>query len=147
MRFIKEDYYKVDGKQFFDYGTEDIKKWIIPDKLPYSSELFDKNVLGGYSGYLKYLQDPDSIVMMTPREYFERTAKGFGTTYNRNVTNIGSHKEVIDHLLDVIFVAKKKFPITYVSESDGSRQEGRHRMYVAAQLFGWNKSFPVLLLP
>ena len=147
MKLINEDFYEIDGKQFFDYQTEDIKKWIIPDKLPYSSELFDITTLGGYSNYTEYLHDKKNIVMMTPKEYFERTAEGFGITPNQNIDEIGKHKDILNHLHDVIFIAKKKLPLCYVSASNGSKQEGRHRMYFAASLFGWNKSFPVLLVP
>lgn len=147
MKLINEDYIEIDGKKFYDYKTEDIKKWIIPNKLPYSSELFDKNTLGGYSKYSSYLQDSNNIVMMTPKEYFERTAKGFNISYDQNRNSIGKHKDILNHLHDVIFIAKKKFPLPFVSDSNGSNQEGRHRMYFAAQLFGWNKSFPVLLVP
>ncbi len=148
MKLINEDYYEVDGKQFFDYQTEDIKRWIIPDKLPYSSELFDTTTLGGYSNYDEYLHNSKYLVMMTPKEYFERTAEGFGITYDQNVNGIKAHeKKILNHIHDVIFIAKKKLPLCYVSDLDGSRQEGRHRMYFAASLFGWNKSFPVLLVP
>lgn len=144
MRFIKERYLDPE-ERFWDYGTEDIK-WLIPNKLP-SSDIFDTSTLGGFSAYDEYLHDPKYIQRVTPKEYFEQAAKGFGTTFESQVKQVESDKEVLDHLRDVIFVANKKFPMAFISRSNGRQQEGRHRMYIAASIFGWNKSFPVLVLP
>lgn len=35
----------------------------------------------------------------------------------------------------------------YISKSNGAKQEGRHRVYIFAELYSWNKSFPCLILP
>ena len=66
MKILKENYYMIDGDEFYDYGTKDIKKWLSPD-LPYPSEVFDKSTLGGFSAYRKYLNDPKYILNITPR--------------------------------------------------------------------------------
>ena len=63
------------------------------------------------------------------------------------IKHVESDKDVLNHLINVLLVAKKSFPMPYISKSNGARQEGLHRIYVFAQLYGWNKSFPCLLLP
>lgn len=146
---LREDFYTIDGKKFYDYGTESIKKWVnlgpYGDARPAASEVFDKTNLGVGSGYDKYL--PERIVMMSPNQYFERCAKGFGTTFSEQFNGIKQNKDILNHLKDVLFVARKKLPMCYISDSNGSQQEGRHRMFVAGELYGWDRMFPVLLLP
>lgn len=44
-----------------------------------------------------------------------------------------------------MFKYKRKFPLPYLNLADNA-QEGRHRMAVAAELFGWNEKFPVLVV-
>ena len=147
MKFLKEGFYYIDGEEYFDYGTKDITKWIEPNKLPYASEVFDKSTLGGFSAYKEYLNNPKNIVMITPNEYFEHVAIGRKQSINQLIKHVESDKEVIDHLRDVLLVAKKSFPLPYISRSNRTQQEGLHRIYLFAQLYGWNKSFPCLLLP
>lgn len=139
-----DGYYKDD---FSDYKTKPITKWIIEGKLPYSSEIFDTSTLGGFSAYKKYLDDPKYIKQITPKEYFERCATGFNTSVDTQINQIKSDKELLDYLMDVLLIGRKSFPMPYISDSNGSIQEGRHRVYVFATLYGWNKSFPCLLLP
>ena len=40
---------------------------------------------------------------------------------------------------------KRKFPLPYLNIAT-KQQEGRHRMYVAGELFGWDTRFPVLVV-
>ncbi len=131
MRFLKEAYLDKE-QQFYDYGTKEITKWIEDNKLPYSNQLFDISTLGGYAKYNIYL-DKEHIVRMTPKEYFNRV--------------VAKDIDALNHLKQVILKYHKSFPIPYISESNGANQEGRHRMYIAAELFGWDKTFPVLLVP
>ena len=128
-----------------DYKTGDIR-WLIPNKRPYS-DIFDTSTLGGYSNLSDYMNEKDKYIQyVTPKEYFEQCAKGFKNTFDDQIRQVEQDDDVIDYLTRVIMEKGKKFPMAYISKSDGSRQEGRHRMYVAAQLFGWNKSFPVLVI-
>lgn len=140
MRFIKEDY-----EDRYDYKTGDIR-WRIPNERPYS-DIFDTSTIGGIPAYNDYMKQKEKYIQyITPTQYFEQCAKGFGTTFEAQVRQIENDKEIINWLHRVIFELGKKFPMAYISKSNGSKQEGRHRMYVAAQLFGWNKSFPVLVI-
>lgn len=144
MKFILESYLDPE-EQFWDYRTKDIKNWIIPDQLPYSRDIFDTSTLGGYSYYDDYMKDKSNIQMITPNEYFEQVAKGFGTSKEAQIKHVERHKQILDQLHDVIFKYKKAFPMPYISKYNGARQEGRHRVYFFAQLYGWNKSFPCLI--
>ena len=146
MKVLKEDFYEIDGEEFDDYGTKDITKWSYPD-LPYSSEIFDKSTLGGFSAYREYLNDPKYISYITPNEYFEQVAKGRRQTVGQVIRNVEGDPEILEHLRNVLLKAKKSFPMPYISRSNGAQQEGLHRIYVFAQMYGWNKSFPCLILP
>lgn len=147
MRFkIIEAYLDSDNK-FWDYNTKDITKWVIPDKLPLSTEIFDTSTLGGYSQYWDYLHDKKNIMYITANDYFEQCAKGFGNSFSAQVRQVENDREVLDHLRQVIFKYHKSFPMPYISKSNGAKQEGRHRVYIFAELYSWNKSFPCLILP
>ena len=143
---LNEGDYTIDGEEFHDYGTKDITKWSYPD-LPYSSEIFDKSTLGGFSAYREYLNDPKYILYITPNEYFEQVAKGRKQTVGQVIRNVEADPEILEHLRNVLLKAKKSFPMPYISRSNGAQQEGLHRIYVFAQMYGWNKSFPCLILP
>lgn len=73
---------------------------------------------------------------MTPNEYFERSAKGFNSTFSDQIRQIENDKEKLQYLRDVIFKYHRSFPMPYISDSNGSNQEGRHRMYIAGELYG-----------
>lgn len=145
MKFILEDAESV--KQYYnnyDYGTSDVR--FMPDGKPHS-DIFDTSTIGGYSGYDKYMQNKEKYIQrVTPNQYFEQCAKGFGTSINAQIKQVEGDKDILDYLEYVLLDKKKKFPMTCISKSDGSKQEGRHKMYVAAKLFGWNHSFPVLVI-
>lgn len=147
MKFkLIENYFTIDGEEFYDYGTKDITKWIDKD-LPYPSEIFDTSTLGGFSAYREYLNDPKYILKITPKEYFEQVAKGRNQPFSQLVDHIERDSKILKHLRNVILKAKKSFPMPYVSRSNGAQQEGLHRIYVFAELYGWNKTFPCLVLP
>ena len=82
---------------------------------------------------------------MSPKEYFENCAKIFDSTFNDQVRSISWEKDYNDHLKSVITIKGDKFPMAYLNFADET-QEGRHRMYVAGELFGWDTKFPVLII-
>ena len=144
MRFLKEnavdDYYAN-----YDAKTADVP-WLKGYNKP-SSDIFDTSTLGGFSCYDKYMKEKDKYIQyITPKQYFEQCAKGFNSTFTAQVKQVEEDEELIDYLTRVITDKRKKFPMPYISKTNGSKQEGRHRMYVAAKLFGWNKTFPVLVI-
>lgn len=146
MDEISESYLDDDQK-FYDYHTGSVS----------GSDIFDTHKTG-YSYYDNFLNDPDymrkskgkvgKIVMLTPEEYFQACADGFKVPYSQQIASTKADDDLIDHLKQVILQYKRKFPLTYLSKtsSDGFQQEGRHRMYVAGELVGWNTKFPVLIV-
>ena len=85
------------------------------------------------------------IEYMTPGDYFKYTGRFFNRSPQSDYESVIEDKETIKHLKDVILKYKRKFPLTYLNFSN-NQQEGRHRMAVAAELFGWNEKFPVLVI-
>lgn len=139
--------YLDDDQKFYDYHTGSVS----------GSDIFDTHKTG-YSYYDNFLDDPEymrkskgkvgKIEMLTPEEYFQACADGFKVPYSQQIASTKADEEIIDHLKQVILQYKRKFPLTYLSKtsSDGFQQEGRHRMYVAGELVGWNTKFPVLIV-
>lgn len=145
MKFIVEDYLD-DEEKFYDYKTKNIN----------GNDIFDTSITG-FSYYDNFLNDKDlkymqeakgltgSIEYLTPKEYFEEVSKMFGTSAERQIQSTASDTLNIEHLKEVILKYKRKFPLTYLNFTNDS-QEGRHRMYVAGELFGWDTKFPVLIV-
>ena len=148
MRFIKEDYLDAE-KQFWDFHTGAVT----------DNTLFDTSTTG-VSDYNYYLKDPNyardkenklvSIQYMTPKEYFEECVNIFNARSDKNhsvtaeLSQIKGETDTINHLKDVILKWKRKFPMGYLDYC-GMEQEGRHRMYVAGELVGWNVKQPVVV--
>lgn len=167
--FKTYDYYTVDGivsnikryhnggKMYEDFLDSEEKFWDYKTAPVDSKNIFDEN--RGESGYVRDMiklahsgavnEDGKyaDIVQMSPREYFEACAKGFGSTFSKQVTSVKSDVNILQHLTDVIQKYKVRFPITYLDYSyNRFSQEGRHRMYVAGELFGWDTKHPVMII-
>lgn len=131
-------------KRFWDYRTGQIS----------GNDLFDTTRSESSYGqsFLDGLGKSDSkgrvgrIVEMSPTEYFKACAKGFGSSYAAQINQIKADKDTYQLLSDVIDKYNRQFPITYLDYSKGFAQEGRHRMYIAGERFGWNTKFPVLVI-
>lgn len=131
-------------KRFWDYRTGQIS----------GNKLFDitRSESSYGQSFLDGLGKSDSkgrvgrIVEMSPTEYFKACAKGFGSSYAAQINQIKADKDTYQHLSDVIDKYNRQFPITYLDYSNGFAQEGRHRMYIAGERFGWNTKFPVLVI-
>ena len=134
-------------EKFWDYRTAEVN----------GKDIFDTSKTG-MSYYDTFLTDNEErdeirdikgidgrIVEMSPNEYFEECAKIFGTTaeYEKQTTLEDADK--IEHLKEVISKYNKRFPITMIARYDNG-QEGRHRMAVAGELFGYDTKFPVLVI-
>jgi len=97
---------------------------------------------------LEYMQKAKGvtgeIIQMTPNEYFQHCADIFGTTKDYQI-DLVKNDRVINTLKKVITEYKKKLCIPMLNKAT-NQQEGRHRMYVLGDLFGWDKKFPVLVV-
>ena len=136
--------YLDDNEQFFDYRTSKVD----------GNNIFDTNRTG-MSHYDNFITDPSymeksknlkaEIVQMTPREYFEGCAKIFNSTVNKQISQTQADKQTIMHLMDVLNIYQRRFPITFLNYAQQS-QEGRHRMLAAAQYCGWEVKHPVMVI-
>lgn len=136
--------YLDDNEQFYDYGTAQVS----------GNECFDTTTtgMGYYNDFLRdsdYMRDTKNlkadIVQMTPTEYFEGCAKIFNSTKDTQIKQTAADKYTINHLRQVIEIYNRRFPLTYLNYAE-NQQEGRHRMYVAGELFGWDIKHPVMII-
>lgn len=144
--FDLDEAYLDDKEEFYDYQTGNV----IDD------DIFDtsKSEMSYYTNFLNsedlaYMQRTKGvtgkIVQMSPNEYFDECAKIFNKPAERLKQSALADEETIEHLKLVLTKYKRKFPITMLNYSiDNKGQEGRHRMVVAGELFGWDHKFPVL---
>ena len=144
--WITEDYLDDENK-FWNYNTAPVEGDNIFD--PYvgessyardmiklaGSKKIDKE--GHYAGYVE----------MSPREYFNACAEGFGIPAKDQIKTVSGDKGVIQTLNTILDKYKVRFPVAYLDYSfNNFSQEGRHRMYVAGERVGWDKKFPVLVI-
>ena len=127
-----------------DYNTQDISNDSYIDVT--------KQEMSYYQDYLdnpkkanEYHKTTSQIVEMSPKEYFEECAKIFDSTFEKQYTQIKNDTETVDYLKDVILKQNKKFPIPILNYAENT-QDGRHRMFVLGELFGWDKEFPILVI-
>lgn len=107
----------------------------------------------GVSKYDEWLssqsaRDRDNVDLevkyMTPREYFEACGQLFGNSFDSQIRQIENDKN-INKELDKVYDSNEKMNLTLLDYvSDPPTQEGRHRMYVLAQKYGWDgNKYPV----
>lgn len=140
----KNEAYLDPEEKFWDYRTKEVQPgkyidtsrseigWV--DNLIHNIKYFEQNK--GVTA---------RIVDMTPEEYFEECATLFHNSVDFQKKQIAADTGTIEHLTDVIKKFGKRFPIPYINIANNS-QEGRHRMYVLGELFGWDKAVPVLII-
>ena len=82
------------------------------------------------------------IVQMSPREYFRGCAKVFNSTFDKQIRQVKEDKETLDYIQSEIDKGHK-LPLTWLDYSVEKSQDGRHRMYVVGNAFGWDEKYPV----
>lgn len=110
----------------------------------------NKTGVGKYDEWLssQVARDRDNVNLefkyMTPREYFEACGHLFNNNFNSQVRQIENDKN-INKELDKVYDSNEKMNLTLLDYvSDPPTQEGRHRMYVLAQKYGWDENkYPV----
>lgn len=140
---IDEDYLD-DNEEFYDYNTDPVTDHI----------LFDTKTTG-VTGYDNYMENPQwaeqekniktRIAQITPQKYFEVCGEFFGNSAQTQIDQIRRETTILDKLYKVITQYKVKFPLGYLNFTN-QMQEGRHRMYVAGELSGWETPQPVLIV-
>lgn len=142
-KLLREDY---------DYGTGNVNGTDIFDITKTGMTFYNQLLPSADDETKEYMENRKGIVghieYMTPQEYYDDAARIHKTTAYNLKQQREYDRDIIDKLKDVITNKKKKFPITFLSFSKNYRgQEGLHRMYAAAELFGWDDvKFPVLVI-
>lgn len=142
-RNIKEDY---------DYGTGAVSGTDIFDITKTGMSFYNQLLPSADEETKRYMKNHKGVVgrikYMTPQEYYKNAARIHKTTAYNLKRQREYDRDIIDKLKSVITDKKRKFPITFLSFSKNYKgQEGLHRMYAAAELFGWNGvKFPVLVI-
>lgn len=145
-KVIEEDYLD-DEEKFWDYHTANISGNQVFDETTQESSYGKKFLDLAKSGKSDSKGRKAKIIQMTPMQYFEGCALGFGTSVQSQIRQVKNDKGTLDLLNDVIDKYNKRFPITYLDFSGETfGQEGRHRMYVAGERYGWDTKFPVLVI-
>lgn len=139
--------YLDDEERFWDYRTVDVNGTEIFDTSRQETSYGEKFIRLADTGKTDSQGRKSKIVQMSPQEYFLACADGFGSSYSAQISQIADDEEQLQMLNDVIDKYHKRFPLTYLDYSGISfGQEGRHRMYVAGEKFGWDTKHPVLII-
>ena len=137
---------------FYDYKTGNVEGTDVVDLHKTGMSFYDDFLLND-TKTIEYLRDKKNlagkIVMMSPDEYFQLCSDyGFPNSHP-SVDSLKkqrySDEKTIQHLKDVLTVAKKKFPMPVLNKA-ASGQEGLHRMMVIGDMFGWDHKVPVLVV-
>lgn len=144
MIFIFEDFEEYD---YYDYHTASVSGSDAVDinkaSNSYAQGMLDKSE---EEYYKKNKNRYSRIEQMSPTEYFEACAEGFGVSVNKLKAERNADPKYIEFLKSIITDKKKKFPLPYLDYSVNFSQEGLHRMYALGELFGWNTKFPVQII-
>ena len=137
--------YLDDEEKFWDYRTKDISGKIAFDKTRSETPFGQRMIELANSGGTDSRDRKAFFYEMSPKEYFQACADGFGNSYQANINQVND--EIIPHLKEVLTKYKKMFPVGYLEYTNGNfGQEGRHRMFAAGEIFGWDTKQPVLII-
>lgn len=135
---LESKYYHTstaNGSDIFDTNyseTSYAQSFLNPSELKYQQE---------------YKNRTASIKYMSPEEYYKICADRFKVPVSSLKKQRGEYdRDEIKYLIRVVKEAHKKFPLTYIDYTTEDSQEGLHRMYAAAEMFGWDTKFPVLVI-
>lgn len=141
--FLDEASIDPEGK-YTDFGTGKVTSDNIFD---------DKTHISFYDTFFtdpKYMAEKENlkghIEMMSPKEYYEECAnKIFNCSVESLVNGRKRDTVVNDEIKEIIVKYKRQVFLPYLNYAERN-QEGLHRMLVAAELFGWDHKFPVLIV-
>ena len=137
---------------FYDYKTAPVNGSDVVDLHRTGMSFYD-DFLSNNTKTLEYLKNNKNlvgeVVMMSPREYFKMCSDYGFPDRHPSIETLKQQRyadeKTIQHLKDVLTVAKKKFPMPMINKAHNS-QEGLHRMLVIGDMFGWNHKVPVLVV-
>lgn len=83
-----------------------------------------------------------NIIYITPREYFNKCADIFNSTVAKQIEQVKNDTKVINMLVNLVNNGTKLY-LPYLRYTvTNNEQEGRHRMYVVGNIFGWDVKQP-----
>ena len=137
---------------FYDYGTAGIQGSDVVDLHKTGMSYYD-DFLSNDPKTLDYLKNNKNlvgkVVMMSPDEYFQQCSDYGFRDRHPSVQVLKQQRyadeKTIQHLKNVLTVAKKKFPMPMLNKASNG-QEGLHRMLVIGDMFGWDHKVPVLVV-
>ena len=143
---------KLYEKDFYDYKTAPVNGSDVVDKHRTGMSFYD-DFLSGNKETIDYLKREKNlvgeVVMMSPEEYFKACSESGFVNNHVPVETLKRQRRAdvntLNHLKDVLTVAKKKFPMPMLNKADNG-QEGLHRMMVIGDMFGWDHKVPVLVV-
>lgn len=142
--FLDEASIDPEGK-YTDFGTGKVTSDNIFDDrthVPFYDQLFTNPDYMAKDENLK-----GHIEMMSPKEYFEECATKIFP--NSSVESLKRSRagdpRVLEEIKEIIVKYKRQVFLPYLNYAE-KNQEGLHRMLVAAELFGWDHKFPVLIV-
>lgn len=144
LRNLDEAYLDADQK-FWDYGTKELTDTNKVD-TSVGSSFGAKDLIAGKNNYPDLVYD---IVPMTADQYFKLCANIQGASAEEIKSWMAADKYKLGHLEQVLDIYNKQFPMPYICFDRSSElygQEGRHRMYLLGQKYGWNTKFPVQVI-
>ena len=142
-----DEAYLDDDHKFFDYKTAEIADDEYVD-VKKGSNFSAQDLLDG-SNDKAYEKLDSKIEQITPKQYFAICSRIQHQPVDDLLNYVKDDKDKLEHLVQVIKVYNKKFPIPYANFVPGTEpegQEGKHRMYVLGELFGWDTPFPVQII-
>jgi hypothetical protein len=132
-----------EGK-YTDFGTGKVIDDNIFDDRPHIPD-YDR-LLSNPEYMAKKENLKGHIEMMSPKEYYEECANKIFNCSVESLVN-GRKRDVVvnDEIKEIIVKYKRQvfLPVLNLAQQE---QEGLHRMLVAAELFGWDHKFPVLVV-
>ena len=142
--FLDEASIDPEGK-YTDFGTGKVTYDNIFDDrthVPFYDQLFTNPKQMAEEENLK-----GHIEMLSPREYYEICATKIFP--NSSVESLKKSRaadpRVLEEIKEIIVKYKRQVFLPYINYAE-QNQEGLHRMLVAAELFGWDHKFPVLIV-
>jgi hypothetical protein len=132
----------------YAYGTKQISGEDYIDTSVASTfatkELLQGDQRGNYLGIIY------NIVNLTPNQYFELCSVIQDSSVSDLKRWVSFDKRTLEQLTSVITDKNEQFPLPFISFADNydiGNQEGKHRMYVLGELFGWDsKKYPVMVI-
>lgn len=122
-----------------EYMSEELEK--------VDNKVFDNILPDPYASYMENRVQGDkilTIMLFTPKEYFNACARLKNTTYSAQLREVEENEYKLDNMFKFLEDGNKfSLPIL---DYTAHYQNGRYKMYVAGDMYGWDTQFPVAVI-